>query len=248
MEIKNYLFKNNYNNHKENNSKNGIKRKKKDAFNKGSIFTKKQESSSSIFSNQYIKKNNFFLNNNTNSSNNINMSSNFISNYQSQSSEKNHLTQKKSGKTLNSNSRNLSQANKISLNNKKKFLTSTSNTTATSLITNQINNYNKCITERNIEENKNIINIHKNISNIPQYFIKNKTIFNNRELKDTSIAMIPKKVNAAKKENMSNNNIAKNILKNKIQKKDSKYQLNYIDNNTNNMNENVLLKKKNKKF
>ena len=248
MEIKNYLFKNNYNNHKENNSKNGIKRKKKDAFNKGSIFTKKQESSSSIFSNQYIKKNNFFLNNNTNSSNNINMSSNFISNYQSQSSEKNHLTQKKSGKTLNSNSRNLSQANKISLNNKKKFLTSTSNTTATSLITNQINNYNKCITERNIEENKNIINIHKNISNIPQYFIKNKTIFNNRELKDTSIAMIPKKVNAAKKENMSNNNIAKNILKNKIQKKDSKYQLNYIDNNTNNMNENVLLKKKIKNF
>ena len=45
---------------------------------------------------------------------------------------------------------------------KKKFLTSTSNTTATSLITNQISNYTKCITDRNIDDNKIKINYNKN--------------------------------------------------------------------------------------
>ena len=243
MEIKNYLFKNIYNNHKENIAKKVIKRNKKDSFIKDNIFNKKKESLTSIFTHQYTKKNKFFLNNKTNSSYNMNSSSNFNSNYQSQSSDKKHLTQKKIAKGLNSNYRNLSQTNKMSLNNKKKILSSTSNTTATSLITNQINNINKCITDRNIEDNKNL-NINKNFCHASQFFIKNKTIFNNRDLKDSSIVMNKKFYGINKKENIGNNT-GKNVLKNKIQKKGSKYQLNYIDKNINNiMDENILFKKK----
>ena len=54
----------------------------------------------------------------------------------------------KATRTLNYNSRNFSQTNKISLNNKKKILTSTSNSTATSLITNQINNYKSTLKDK----------------------------------------------------------------------------------------------------
>ena len=254
MEIKNYLFKSNNNIQKDYYTKNTTKRNRNDTFNKGILFSKKQESSSSIFATQYIKKNNCLSNNKTNSSNNINMSSNYIFNYKNKSNDKNHTTQKKSGKTLNSNDRNLSQVGTMSLNNKKKFLTSTSNTTATSLVNNQMNNYNKCITERNYEENKIIYNnintnTNKNVSNVQPHFTKNKTIFINRELKDSSNVVVPKKVNVVcKKENICNN-IGKNVLKNKVQKKESKYQLNYIDTNTNNnINENILFKKKIKNF
>ena len=244
MEIKNYLFKNFYNNQKESFAKKVIKRNKKDIFPKESIFNKKQESTTSLFTHQNFQKNNIFLNNKTNSSNNINInnSSNFNSNYQSQSSEKKKLAQKKVGRTLNSNSRNFSQANKISLNNKKKILTSSSNTAATSLITNQISNYNKCITDRNIEDNKiKNINVNKNLCNGSQFLLKRKTIHNNKDVKEQPGGMIPKKAFALGKKEI-NNNIAKNILKNKFPSKESKYQINYLDNN--NMNENILFKKK----
>ena len=254
MEIKNYLFKGNPNIQKDYYTKNITKRNKNDTFNKGSYFSKKQESSSSIFANQYIKKNNCLSNNKTNSSNNINMNSNsnYTINYQSLSNEKSQIAQKKSGKVLNSNSRNLSQTGKMSLNSKKKFLSSASNTATTSLVTNQMNNFYKCITERNYEENKSInsnFNYNKNVCYVPQHFMKNKAILINRESKDSSIANIPKKVNVCKKENISNN-IGKNIIKNKVQKKESKYLLNYIDTNSsnNNMNENILFKKKIKNF
>ena len=247
MEIKNYLFKNFYTNQKENIAKKIIKRNKKEISNKDNIFNKKQESTTTLFRHHNSKNNNIFVNNKTNSSNNINVnnSSNFNSNYQSHSSEKKNLAQKKAGRTLNQNSRNFSQANKISLNNKKKILTSTSNTTATSLITNQINNYNKCITDRNIDDNKiKNININKNIGSGSQFLGKNKVGHNNKEIKDTQGNMIPKKTFYVGKKEI-NNNIAKNILKNKIQNKDTKYQLNYVDNN---MNENILFKKKIKNF
>ena len=252
MEIKNYLFKNLYNNKKESIWKKVIKRNKKDNYKKDSIFHKKQESTTSLFIHQKNQKNNIFIKNKTNSSNNINInkSSNFNSNYQSQSSEKDYLAQKKQAvHTLNTNPRNFSQANKISLNNKKKIITSTSNTTATSLITNQINNYNKCITDRNIEDNKikNISNNHnKNLCNGSQFLLKNKIAHNNnKDLKEISNDVIPKKAFGIGKKEI-NNNIARNILKTKIQNKDLKYQLNYNDNNP--MNENILFKKKIKYF
>ena len=254
MEIKNYLFKNLYNNQKESIAKKVIKRNKKETYKKECIFNKKPESTTSLFTHQNNPKGNIFVKNKTNSSNNINVnvnnSSNFNSYYQSQSSEKNNLTQKKkAGHALNSNSRNIIQANKISLNNKKKIISSTSNTTATSLINNQIGNYNKCITDRNIEDNiiKNInINHNKNISNGSQFLLKNRIVHNNnKDIKDISSGMMPKKIFGVGKKEI-NNNIAKNILKNKIQNKDAKYQLNYIDNN--NMNENILFKNKIKYF
>ena len=250
MEIKNYLFKNLYNNKKDIISKKVIKKNKKDIIKKGSIFNKKQESSNSIYSHQNIIKNNLFVNTKTNSSNNIiNNSSIFNSYYQSQSSDKKSIP-KKSGKKLNS--RNLSQANKISLNNKKKFLTSSNNTTATSIINNQINNYNKCITDRNNEENKiKSINVNK-INNGSQFVGKSKTLIN-KDIKEnnylSTVVAKPKKVFGATKKD-SNSNISKNMIKMKLQNKDIKYQLNYNDNNnTNNiMNENILFKKKIKNF
>lgn len=242
MEIKNYLFKNCYISKKETFAKKVIKRNKKDNFPKENIFNKKQESTTSLFTHQNIQKNNLFLNNKTNSTNNINNSYNF--NYQSQSSDKKNLAQKKATRTLNSNSRNFSQTSKISLNNKKKILTSTSNSTATSLITNQINNYNKCITDRNIEDNKNI-NANKNLCHGSHLLIKNKAIYNNKDIKDHPSNMIPKKALFMGKKEI-NNNIAKNILKNKFQTKESKYQINYLDNN--NLNENILFKKKIKNY
>ena len=250
MEIKNYLFKNLYNNKKDIISKKVIKRNKKDILKKGSIFNKKQESSNSIYSHQNILKNNLFLNTKTNSSNNIiNNSSIFNSYYQSQSSDKKSIP-KKSGKKLNS--RNLSQANKMSLNNKKKFLTSSNNTTATSIINNQINNYNKCITDRNNEENKiKSINVNK-INNGSQFVGKSKTLIY-KDIKEanylSTVVAKPKKVFGATKKD-SNNNISKNMIKMKLQNKEIKYQLNYNDNNnTNNiMNENILFKKKIKNF
>ena len=248
MEIKNYLFKNFYNNQKESIAKKVLKRNKKDMCSKDCIFHKKQESTTSLFKQNNNQKNNIFVGNKTNSSHNINInnSSNFNSIFQSQSSEKNHLTQKKIGRILNSNSRNFSQANKISLNNKKKIITSTSNTTATSLINNQINNYNKCITDRNLEDNKiKNINNNKNIGSGSQFLGKNRGGHNNKDKKETAGGVIHKKVYYIGKKEI-NNNIAKNILKNKIQHKESKYQINYIENN--NMNENVLFKKKIKNF
>ena len=250
MDIKNYLFKNFYHNQKESIAKKVIKRNKKDMSNKECIFHKKQESTASLFKQNNNQKNNIFVGNKTNSSNNINInnSSIFKSNFQSQSSDKKNLTQKKIGRTLNSNSRNFSQANKISLNNKKKILTSTSNTTATSLINNQITNYNKCITDRNLEDNKikNInINNNKNIGSGSQFLGKNKGGHNNKDKKEAAGGIINKKVYYIGKKEI-NNNIAKNILKNKIQNKETKYQINYIENN--NMNENVLFKKKIKNF
>ena len=233
MEIKNYLFKNLYNNKKDIISKKVIKRNKKDILKKGSIFNKKQESSNSIYSHQNI----------------LNNSSIFNSYYQSQSSDKKSIP-KKSGKKLNS--RNLSQANKMSLNNKKKFLTSSNNTTATSIINNQINNYNKCITDRNNEENKiKSINVNK-INNGSQFVGKSKTLIN-KDLKEnnylSTVVAKPKKMFGATKKD-SNSNISKNMIKMKLQNKEIKYQLNYNDNNnTNNiMNENILFKKKIKNF
>ena len=250
MDIKNYLFKNLYNNQKENIAKKVIKRNKKDISNKDSIFHKKQESTTSLFRQHNNQRNNILVNNKTNSSNNININNsvNFNSNYQSHSSDKKNLAQKKNRRTINSNSRNFSQAKKISLNNKKKILTSTSNTTATSLINNQISNYNKCITDRNIDDNKikNInINNNKNIGSGAQFLGKNKGGYNNKDIKDGHGGFIHKKVYYIGKKEI-NSNIAKNILKNKIQNKEAKYQIYYIDNN--NMNENILFKKKIKNF
>ena len=49
MEIKNYLFKSNNNIQKDYYTKNTTKRNRNDTFNKGILFSKKQESSSSIF-------------------------------------------------------------------------------------------------------------------------------------------------------------------------------------------------------
>ena len=252
MQIKNYIFKNLYNNQKEAIAKKVIKRNKKDTYKKDSIFNRKQESAISLFTHQNNLKsnsNNIFINNKTNSSYNININNslNLNSNYQSQSSDKNYLAQKKkTAHTLNNNSRNFSQANKISLNNKKNIITLTSNTTATSLITNQISNYNKCITDRNIDDNKiKNINIHHN-KNLSQFLLKKKIVHNNnKDLKDISNGMILKNLFGIGKKEI-NNNIAKNILKNKIQNKDTKCQLSYIENN--NMNENILFKKKIKYF
>ena len=215
---------------------------------KDSIFNRKQESATSLFTHQNNQKsnsNNIYINNKTNSSYNINInnSSNLNSNYQSQSSDNNFLAQKKkTAHTLSNNSRNFSQANKISLNNNKNIITLTSNTTATSLITNQISNYNKCITDRNIDDNKiKNINIHHN-KNLSQFLLKKKIVQNNnKDLKDISNSMIHKNLFGIGKKEI-NNNRAKNILKNK----DTKYQLSYIENN--NMNENSLLKKKIKYF
>ena len=97
MEIKNYLFKNFYNNQKESIAKKVLKRNKKDMYSKDCIFHKKQESTTSLFKQNNNQKNNIFVGNKTNSSNNINInnSSNLNSNYQSQSSDNNFLAQKK---------------------------------------------------------------------------------------------------------------------------------------------------------
>ena len=241
MEIKNYLFKNIYNNQKEYIAKKIIKRNKRDAHAKDSIFNKKPESTTSLFKHKKAQKNSINLKNNkTNSLNNItiNKSSNFNSNCQSQNIDKNHFT-KKTCLTLNSYSRNFSQANQISLNNKKNILTTASNTTTTSLINNQIN-YNKCITDRNLEDtkNKNINNI-KNFCNGSQIISKNKNIHNNKDLKEISANIAPKKTLGIGIKKI-NNNIAKYILKNKMQNKENKYQLNNIDN----INENNLFKRK----
>ena len=248
MEIKNYLFKNIYNNKKENIAKKVINRNKKDIYTKDSIFNKKPESTASLFTRKNNQKNHIFSKNKTNSSNNINInnSSNFISNYQSQSSEKKNLTQNKTNRTLNSNSRNFSETTQISLINKKKILSSTSNTTATSLLTNQIN-YNKCITDRNLEDNKiKNITINKNYGNGSQN-VRNKNFHNNnnKDFKEISGGIMAKKVFGVGKKDI-NNNLTKNVLKNKIQNKETKFQFNYIDNN--NMNENILFKKKIKTF
>ena len=250
MEIKKYLFKNQYNNQKENIVNKMFKRNQKNNIKRDSIFNHKLESSNSQFTQQNIRKNNIFLNNKTNSSNNIiNTSSIFNSYHKSQSTDKKSLNKKKSNRTLNS--RNLSQANKISLNNK--ILTSTNNTITASLTSNQFINYNKCITDRYYEENKiKYININKLGNN--KIIGKSKTLLN-KDFKDinylSTTASIPKKSFVGIKKdkiNVSNNvNIGKNIIKSKLSNKEAKYQLNYNDNNkTNNniMNENILFKKK----
>ena len=252
MEIKKYLFKNQNNNQKENIVNKMFKRSQKNKIKRDSIFNHKLESSNSQFNQQNIYKNNIFLNTKTNSSNNIiNTSSIFNSYHKSQSTDKKSLNKKKSNRTLNS--RNLSQANKISLNNKKNFLSSTNNTITASLTSNQLINYNKCITDRYYEENKiKYININKLGNN--KMIGKSKTLLN-RDLKDSNYlsttASIPKKSFVGIKKdkiNISNNvNIGKNIIKSKLSNKETKYQLNYNDNNkTNNniMNENILFKKK----
>ena len=256
MEIKNYLFKNLYNNKKENIVKKIIKKNNKELFSKDNIFNKKQEASNSLFTHQNILKKNIFLNKNTNSSNNIiNNSTIFNSYYQNQSSDKkNSLSKKKNGRMLNN--RNLSQKSKISLNNKKKNLTSVNNTTATSLLNNQINNYNKCITDRNVDDNKNKNLTLNKLGNGSLFISKSKTLMNKKELKDSNYlstaSVIPKKYFGAVKKDSINNaiNINKSILKNKILYKDLKYQFNYNENNnTNNiLNENILFKKKIKNY
>jgi len=245
MEIKKYLFKNQNNNQKDSINK-MFKRNQKNNIKKDSIFNKKQESSNSLFNHQNVLKTNIFLNTKTNSSNNIiNNSSIFNSYYQSQSTEKKCITKKKSTRTLNF--RNLSQANKISLNNKKKLLTTINNTTAASLINNQLNNYNKCITDRYYEENK-IKYINGNKLGNSKIIEKSKILIN-KDLKDSNyfstIVPIPKKpLGGIKKEYT---NLGKNIIKSKLSSKESKYQLNFNDNNKkniNSMNENILFKKK----
>ena len=250
MEIKKYLFKNQNSSQKENIINKMFKRNQKNNIKKDSIFNKKQESSNSLFNHQNVLKNNIFLNTKTNSSNNIiNNSSIFNSYYQSQSTDKKCITRKKSTSTLNS--KNIFQANKISLNNKKKILSTTNNTTATSLINNQMNNYNKCITDRYFEENK-IKYINGNKLGNSKIIEKNKILMN-KDLKDSNyfstIVPLPKKpLGGIKKESI---NLGKNIIKSKLSNKESKYQLNYNDNNKKNiniMNENILFKKKNFKF
>ena len=244
MEIKKYLFKNQNSSQKENIINKMFKRNQKNIIKKDSIFNKKQDSSNSLFNQQNVLKNNIFLNTKTNSSNNIiNNSSIFNSYYQSQSTDKKCITKKKSTRTLNS--RNLSQANKISLNNKKKFLTTTNNTTAASLINNQLNIYNKCITDRYYEENKMKINGNK-LGN--SKIIDKSKILMNKDLKDSNyfstIVPIPKKPLGGIKKECTN--LGKNIIKSKLSIKESKYQLNYDNNkkNINIMNENILFKKK----
>ena len=246
MEIKKYLFKNQNSSQKENIINKMFKRNQKNNIKKDSIFNKKQESSNSLFNHQNVLKNNIFLNTKTNSSNNIiNNSSIFNSYYQSQSTDKKCITRKKSTSTLNS--KNIFQANKISLNNKKKILSTTNNTTAASLINNQMNNYNKCITDRYFEENK-IKYINGNKLGNSKIIEKNKILMN-KDLKDSNyfstIVPLPKKpLGGIKKESI---NLGKNIIKSKLSNKESKYQLNYNDNNKKNiniMNENILFKKK----
>ena len=246
MEIKKYLFKNQNSNQKENIINKIFKRNQKNNIKKDSIFHKMQESSNSLFNHQNVLKNNIFLNAKTNSSNNIiNNSSIFNSYYQSQSTDKKCLTKKKSIRKLNS--RNLSQANKISLNNKKNFLTTTNNTTAASLINNQLHNYNKCITDRYYEENK-IKYINGNNLGDSKIVEKNKILMN-KDLKDSNyfstIVPIPKKTLVGIKKEFTY--LGKNLIKSKLSSKESKYQLNYNDNikkNINIMNENILFKKK----
>ena len=255
MEIKNYLFKNIYSKKENIVKKIFKKRNQKDLINKENTINKKPESSTSIFIQQNILKNNIFIKTKTNSSNNIiNNSCNFNSYYQSQSSDKKNLTKIKSRRILHS--RNPSNVNKVTLNNKKRLLTSSNNTTATSLLNNQIYKYNKCITDRNNEENKiKSINVNKIAVNGAQFINKNKALINNKDLKEnnynSTLTVIPKKIfGVVKRDSLNNINIGKKILNNKLHSKEVKHQ-NYIENNNANnniINENILFKKKIKNF